>query len=321
MAHLIQLYADGASSVQITTLFARERNGATLHQLLVGAHAGAADLIAAYAVPRSTADLQALIGTGRIANGADLRSMASSNRRTADIVTISNNAAAATPAQAIGPIGIAATNVQQVAAGAANVAALLPNYWGLTLPEDVVVNLTANLVGGRWYAAVTNVTGRYSKQLRLLPGVTEVTGPGGNSTPWNYAHQVTDLRAGTPRHGAWFMLRAVDEHESIHAQRMLPALQAVEPIIQGFFAGLSVPATAAVNSAPAAIAALQLAPGYQATRQQAYARWRQSYMNLIAHDHGAAHNGPAYVAEQAITTPMINAINTFAWYYGWGYPA
>ncbi len=320
VAHLLQLYVDGANSGQINTLLGHEANGNDLHQIIAAVNASAANLIAYYNAGKTTAELQRLVALGQVNNAADLTALVASARPIGEIETIANNAAA-TPAAAIGPLGQAATAVVQVAAGAVNQALLTPVRWGLTLPEDIQVNVTAHQANGHWYGALSSITGRYSKQIRLLAGVQEVTGPGGNTNGGNYAAQVGDLRATTTNHGNWYMYNAVDAHESVHEMRMAPALTAAEPRMQAYIASLSVPVSAmAHNQATAAVQIIAL-PGFQAALQNAYAHWLNTYAAFIANDHGAAFNGPSYVAEHLITNPMILAINAAAAAQHWGPPA
>ena len=67
--------------------------------------------------------------------------------------------------------------------------------------------------------------GHYSLQARLLPGQSEVTGPGGNTTSANHGDQVTGLTTlGNTVGNNWYMLKAVKKHEAVHEKRFKPGL-------------------------------------------------------------------------------------------------
>ncbi len=190
-------------------------------------------------------------------------------------------------------------------------AALLPNYWGYTIPEAIRPTLTATLAGGTWTASATAITGDYSIATRLLAGVTEVTGPGGNTLQANYSAQVSDLRALSPHWGSWFMLQAIRAHEAVHETKMAPSLNDTEVAIKALFAALSVPASATVTDAASAVTAIQALPAYATALTNAYNLWNARYFVLIAGDHNGTA-GPSYDAERAVVNPMIAQINTFA---------
>jgi hypothetical protein len=189
------------------------------------------------------------------------------------------------------------------------------NYWGYAWVERVNPTITARCDKGVWRVVVTGIKGDYSVLTRLLPGVTEVTGPKGNTTKGNYCNQVTDLNALSMQKGSWFMLRAIEKHEAVHVRWMQPSLAALATEIEALFAKLTVPITPGKTRAQA-IAELQALPAYQAARQKAYERWRTTYLGMIGKDHGnldaAGHHdgtGPAYVtAERGVVNPMIKSI-------------
>jgi hypothetical protein len=205
-----------------------------------------------------------------------------------------------------------ATAVSRMGApGARGTAELQANFWGYTIPESISPALTATVAAGTWTASATNLTGNYSVTTRLLPGVSEVTGPGGNTTAANYAAQVRDLRALSPNWGSWFMLRAIADHENVHAAKMAPSLSDAEAAINALFAALTVPDGGAVNSAATAVAAIQATPAYATALTNAYNLWRARYFVRIAGDHNGTA-GPSYDAERAVVNPMITRINNHA---------
>ena len=191
------------------------------------------------------------------------------------------------------------------APGPRGVAGLDADDYGYTETElfkKANVTLTATKVGAVWKAAATSLIGDYTKIIGLL-GTTEVTGPAGNSTALNYAKQVQDL-ASLGAGDDWYMLKAVDDHESVHEAHLLPALTNAEADIQTEFAKLSVP-EAGIADAGAAVTAIEALPEYAATLQTALNIWDAEYCTLIDGD----HDGPTDAAELGVVNPMIALIN------------
>src|SRR5262249_51038178 len=112
---------------------------------------------------------------------------------------------------------------------------------------------------------------------------------------------------------AWYMTRAVDAHESIHADHMHDALNNVGDDIAQLFAALTVDQSVAATEKDA-IAAIKAMPGYDAIVNSADPNdsqmrdlWDAEYVNLIDRD----HYGPTQEAEADIVEPVINKINSW----------
>ena len=125
------------------------------------------------------------------------------------------------PVVANAPFNVANAIVQP---GAAPSNALGAGTWGLTFPENVQVTIDIFNNAGVWQPVLTGVIGNYSMQTRLLPGVTEVTGPAGNTTAANYCAQINDLNSLGAPGSVWYMLSAVVAHERVHARQFRTAL-------------------------------------------------------------------------------------------------
>lgn len=177
--------------------------------------------------------------------------------------------------------------------------------WGLAYVERINPTISARCEKGVWRVIVTGISGDYSILARLVKGVKEVTGPKGNTTNANFCAQVEDLQAlGGSR---WYMVKAVEAHEAVHAKHMLPALVASAKQIEALFTKLEVPITPGKTRAQA-IAELKALPAYKAAQEQAYNLWLQKYLAAAGPDHGTADNGPAYKAEYPVVNPMIKKI-------------
>ena len=174
--------------------------------------------------------------------------------------------------------------------------------YGFTYPENVNIGIDACRDGTGWHCILVSLAGNYSKQARLLPGQQEVTGPGGNTSRMNFCPQATELNAlgGCP--GIWYMLRAVEDHESVHEGHFLPAFRTVAPQIETEIETLGVPDTG--QSAAEAIAAIQALPGFTNGTAHAQQLWLGEILNLAAGD----HSGPTDAAEHAVVDPMVTAI-------------
>lgn len=184
--------------------------------------------------------------------------------------------------------------------------------WGLTMPEDVEVNFYACKEGSYYRAVVTAVIGNYSQQTRLLPGVSEVMGPGANTTSVNYCTQMLNLDAlGNFNPPEWYMLSAVQAHEQVHADHFLPGLSSVVNVISYSINVLTVPYT----GQPAAIAEDQIRslPAFQTALSTAHVMWLAQTTILVANDH--LTKTPQ--AEHNIVDPMISLICSFAMGNNW----
>lgn len=191
--------------------------------------------------------------------------------------------------------------------------------------SDGDLKLTAVKDAGAWHLEAIKVAARYSKIIQLPAGVTEITGPGGGgagqTTVANSEEQIKCLLAtfGPP----WYLLSAVDGHESVHEQRLLPALRNIAPQIQTELANLTVPhesdplALGAESLRPggptkfgdkaSALVALKALPGYAAALATIMTLWDNEYDRLIADD----HQGKAQRGEEKASRPMIAKINKF----------
>ncbi len=211
------------------------------------------------------------------------------------------------------PTPVATTSVTKLGTPGPNITALLdPDDYGAVDTEAVKVTLTARLVGSQWRGEVTHFEGEYSKVVRLPPGCTEVTGPGGNTTRRNSRAQIRSLRN---LGGRWYMLQAVEDHESVHETRVAPALAAVEPALQRLFNALTVEHTRSVNSPEQAAAAIKALPAYAAAVARLRNIWDAEYSRRIRGD----HNVLTPTAEHAVVDPMIDRINQ--WRVSIGRPA
>jgi hypothetical protein len=197
---------------------------------------------------------------------------------------------------------------------AADAAASIPlgaGVWGFTYPENVEVKITACSDGTNWNAIVTSMKGHYSEQVRLLPGVTEVTGPdaGGNTTMANFCKQVTDLKALTLRAEKWFMLGAVQAHEDVHATRFKPAIQTVAGEIEKLVEKITVADKG--QSQADAIKEIEASDDFKKALAQAQRLWLADILVKVKDDHNGGA-GPTYVAERGVLNPMIMKICDFA---------
>jgi peptidoglycan hydrolase-like protein with peptidoglycan-binding domain len=218
------------------------------------------------------------------------------------------------PVLANAPFNNANAKVQP---GAAPSIPLGPGDWGLTFPENVQVGIDVFNNGGVWQPVLTEVTGNYSMQTRLLPGVNEVTGPAGNTTAANYCAQITDLNNLTHFQGAWFMLSAVLSHERVHARQFRTAL--IDPSVIG-------PLEAAIEAITTPVTFLTPTPlfgeifirfdaAFAAALNAAQANWLAQILVLVAADH--APGGTADTQEHEIVDPMIIQICRHARANGW----
>ncbi len=197
-----------------------------------------------------------------------------------------------------------------VASGATPSNALGAGVYGLTFPESIAVTMGAKKVGSNWQPVVSALAGAYSLQTRLLPGQSEVTGPGGNSTGANYCSQVKGLKTlGNTAGNPWYMISAVTAHEDVHATRFGPALVAAEPTITAALEAVTIPDVTGMTQA-AAVAALSASAAFKAAVTAAVQTWLAQILTLVAGDHAAG--GPTDVAEHGIVDPMVTNICTFS---------
>jgi len=195
-----------------------------------------------------------------------------------------------------------------LAGGAAPSHALGATAYGLTFPESVTADIDANKnAAGDWVPVVNSLTGNYSQQVRLLPGQTEVTGPGGNTTQANSCTQVTGLKTlGNTAGNPWYMLAAVQAHENVHLTRFKPALDAVsDAIATDIETTVKVPGASAATKAEA-ITKLKAEPAFATALASAKSTWLAKVLTLVAGDHAAG--GPCATAEHTVVDPMVTNI-------------
>lgn len=201
--------------------------------------------------------------------------------------------------------------------GAAPSIPLGPLDWGFTYPENVRVTIDVFNNAGVWQPVLTGVTGNYSLQNRLLLGVTEVTGPGGNTTAANYCAQINDLNRLTRAAGAWFMRSAVLAHERVHARQFRAAL--IHPTViaplEAAIEAITTPVTAFASTALVAEILIRLDPRFNAAFTAAHANWLARILVLVAGDH--TPGGRTDTAEHSIVDPMRRRICRHARTNGW----
>lgn len=224
------------------------------------------------------------------------------------------------PVTANTPFNVANAIVQPGAAPSNPIAGCT---YGLTFPENVQVGIDVFDNGGTWQPVLSQVTGNYSLQFRILPTQTEVTGPGGNTTAANYCAQITELNnlghctGVTPLPANWYMLSAVLAHERIHASRFRNALihPSVIAPLETAMEGITIPRSAIVRNATIAEVLIRLNPAFAAALTTAQANWLARILVLVTGDHAAG--GPTDTAEHGIVDPMVRRICTHARANGW----
>jgi hypothetical protein len=268
-----------------------------------------AELVQLAGTPKTVAEIGQLAKIRPGVTFAELLALANSPRSASEVTTLAK-AAPGTPLEAIGPIAKPTISVNRLVPappGGNGFSILDPGDYGVTDTETVDVTLTAHQAGGNWHAAVTDMVGNYSKIIQSPPGGgrTEVTGPGGNTTPANYFQQARQLdRLGGP---SWYMASAVDAHESVHEVRLLPALQDIEVQVQALFSALSVPVAGAADAATA-VTQIKALPGYAAAVARLRPLWDARYVARITGDHNILTD----IAEHTVVDPMVRSINAWA---------
>lgn len=199
--------------------------------------------------------------------------------------------------------------------GAAPSIPLGPGQWGLTFPENVQVGIDVFNNAGVWQPVLTEVRGNYSQQTRRLPGITEVTGPGGNTTAANYCAQINGLNSLIGP--TWYMLSAVLGHERVHARQFRPAL--IHPSVIGpletAIEAITVPVGFFTPTAGLAEFFIRLNPAFTAALNTAQANWLARILVLVAGDH--TPGGRTDTEEHAIVDPMRRRICAHARASGW----
>jgi hypothetical protein len=202
-----------------------------------------------------------------------------------------------------------------VGAGAAPSQGLGPGVYGLTYPEKVTPTIGAKLdkTAGTWSPKVVALRGTYSLQARLLPGQTQITGPGGNTTQANCCDQATNLQSlGNTAGNGWYVLAAVRRHEQVHAKKFGKALKTAEPAITAALEAVTIPHVKGMTAGKA-VKALKADPSYQAAVIAAQSTWLAAVLVEVAGDHA----GPTDAAERTVTEPMRRAICNHAKHHKW----
>jgi hypothetical protein len=189
--------------------------------------------------------------------------------------------------------------------------------YGVTYPEEVIIEISACSDGENWSAVVTGIQGNYSLQVRLKPGVKEVTGPNGNSTQSNYCDQVKDLIGLAIDADNWYRIAAVQAHEEVHLSRFKPALKEVENKIETLIEGISVKDIGQTQT-QATEQILEL-PAFINASTQSKALWFSTVIERVKYDHFTKSGGigPAYEAEQRVTLGLIIEICDYAKKQNW----
>jgi|GEM_PF-2384270 len=200
-------------------------------------------------------------------------------------------------------------------AGAVPSTSLSIGVWGKVLPENIDVKLDLVDDGAMWHPIVIGVVGNYSVKTRLLPGVSEVTGPGGNTSEENFCHQIKDLSNLGLTYGDWFMEDAILTHERFHATKMRKALidPAVMKPLEKAVKEMAFPKTALSINEILAEVMIRLDPRFEDAIFEAEDKWIDQFIVLVEKDHGTPHgSGPAFSAERKILSPMISKIRNHA---------
>ena len=207
------------------------------------------------------------------------------------------------------------------AAPNATAAAAYGNDYGLTWPQDIVYDLTAKKSGNEWAPVVKSVTGRYSRQVRLVTGLNGIQQqdiPNASvATQANYQNLLDSLQnLGDPaRLYSHYSLAAVQAHEDQHANRVRLALENVEGQIKSLFEVITVPIAGVAEDEGAATARIQADPRYNPAVANAFQLWDNEFDRIIAQDHAA--NGPCETAERRVTTGLFEAIRKRAMESAW----
>lgn len=208
-----------------------------------------------------------------------------------------------------------------VASGATPSNPLASNMWGLCFPENVRVDVSACQDGSNWKAIVTTMKGNYSLQARRIPGVSEVTGPGGNTTAGNFCAQVTDMSSLSINASRWFMVSAIVAHERTHESKFQGAMVAVANNIEALFEAITVPDNGLGQAD--AIARIKGSAAFTNATTRAQQLWFTEVIARVKFDHSASGagldaTGLAYIAERNTMSGMISTICAFAKANTWG---
>ncbi|WP_339921849.1 DUF4157 domain-containing protein [uncultured Cyclobacterium sp.] len=200
-------------------------------------------------------------------------------------------------------------------AGAVASNSLDPLVMGRIFPETIAVKLQLIDDGVLWHPKIIGLTGNYSVQTRLLPGMEEITGPGGNTTEDNYCRQINDLSNLGVTYGNWYMEDAVLAHERFHASKMRLALidSAVLKPLEKAVNDLAFPKSALTMNEFLAEAMVRMDSRFGDAIYEAEINWIDQFTILLKDDHGVPiGTGPAYDESRKIVYPMIRRIRNHA---------
>lgn len=193
--------------------------------------------------------------------------------------------------------------------------------YGFTDLENMTVSITACHDGQNWHAIMTSLSGTYSERSRLTSSIrnlTEITGPGGNTTASNSCAQAGDLKALSYDAQVWYMLSAVVAHEDVHGSKAQPSLQTTATAIESQVEALSVSDTG--QSKATAITQIKALAGWSSVVNNVsgsgFKAWLKNWLAAINEDHGPGgvittsgpNRGPAYSAEDAVIEIMVKKI-------------
>ncbi|EHQ30347.1 hypothetical protein [Mucilaginibacter paludis] len=187
----------------------------------------------------------------------------------------------------------------------------VPEGYGVTSTGPIDFTMDVCSDGTNWKPYITSITGHYYSTSRLMPGTTEVTGPGGNTNSSNYCQQMDDLNnLGSNPSGigatTWYMLSAIIAHENFHIGRLLPSLKECIPFFKSMMNTYSVPLTG--NSQASALATFTSYKPLMKAAMERYWNIQQANDSMADEDWNA---GPRQ-AERAVVFPMITTICSFS---------
>jgi len=187
------------------------------------------------------------------------------------------------------------------------------DLFGLTQTGSIDFTMGVCSDGTNWHPYLLTVTGHYYSESRLPPGVTEVTGPSGNTNSSNYCDQMIDLEnlgyniTGTGT-GSWYMLSAVVAHEDFHVSKLSPALHECLADFKALMNSFSLPVLG--HSQANALSSLTTT-AYSDFTKAAMARYWNLQMALDSiGDEGPGSGTEA--AEYAVVDPMVTTICNFS---------
>jgi hypothetical protein len=278
--------------------------------------------VAKLAEPVAPVALQRIMGAPRLVTPADVRVLQRTvgNRAVRRLVRPTLTILQVPPLQGGGRAGAASFSAAKAKAatharqrrGPYRVGALGADF-GYTDTEAVDANITALKVPNEddeWQAQVMRLIGKGSLRYHLVPGCTEVTGPGGDlpgrTTENNWEEQVFDLRHiadAKPAYNTWYMKHAVRTHEEIHWKGMKRALVKKSDKMAAIIEE-PIWTVTDVSTPKAAADAIKQDPDFNDELEEAREIWDTQYEKEIDYD----HNNRTVKAERKIVNPMIKRI-------------